>query len=47
MNDKLPQRLYAFFDKLTDEERQDLYLLLCLACEILANWQEGDDGTVH
>lgn len=45
MNDDLARRLHEFLDKLTDEERKDLYIVLCAACEILAGLMEDDDGT--
>lgn len=45
MNNDLLHRLQTFFDKLTDEERRDLYIVLCAACEILAGLMEDDDGT--
>lgn len=47
MSDNLIQRLREFLDKLTDEERRDLYIVLCAACEILAGLMEDDDGTAH
>lgn len=37
MNDDLIQRLHEFLDRLTDEERQDLYVVLRYACEIIGS----------
>lgn len=46
MNDHLIQRLHEFLDKLTDEEKKDLCVVLCTAYEILAGLMEDGDGTL-
>lgn len=44
MSDEQTKKIMEFLDNLTDEDRQNLYIVLCYVCEIINSQRKDKDN---